>query len=417
LSVRDIIIGLQHHPIYAVILIYYAFYPLASSITWIVTSLLFYVRRERREPPGFYDLDRVPTVSVLIPAYCEERMIRRTLDATLAIDYPAMEVVVVDDASTDGTVEAVMPFVSAGWVRLIRKRTNEGKAMALNDALPCLNGELVLIMDADALPEPDILRRLVPHFRSARVGAVTGNPRVANRGTLLAKLQLMEFASIVSLLRRSQRVWGRMLTMSGVVGIFRRTAIIDAGMYSPEMATEDIDITWKLHLLHYDVRYESRALVWMQVPSTFKGLFKQRLRWARGLGQVLRRHGHVILQWRERRSWPVMIEAVMSVAWAYCMILLTLLWALSLILGYPPVGVSPFPNWWGMLIATTCLLQLLTGTLLEYRYDRALPRYYFISIFYPIIYWIFMSLVTVIATPLGFRGPGKGPERWRTPRE
>jgi biofilm PGA synthesis N-glycosyltransferase PgaC len=416
-NVRELIIALQNHPIYAFILVYYAFYPLASSVTWIATSLLFWFRRERREPEGFYDLDRVPTVSVLIPAFCEERTIARTLEATLAIDYPAMEVVVVDDASTDGTVDAVMPFVTAGRVRLVRKTLNEGKAMALNDALPCLAGELVLIMDADAVPEPDILRRFVPHFRSARVGAVTGNPRVANRETLLSKLQLMEFASIVSLLRRSQRIWGRMLTMSGVVGIFRRTAIIDAGLYSPEMATEDIDITWKLHLLHYDVRYESRALVWMQVPATFRGLFRQRLRWAKGLGQVLRRHGHIIFRWRERRSWPVLIEAVMSVAWAYCMIFLTLLWGLSLIFGYPPVGVSPFPNWWGMLIATTCLVQLLTGTLLEYRYDRALPRYYFVSIFYPVIDWIFMSIVTVIATPLGFRNPGREPVRWRTPRE
>lgn len=414
---RDFVIGLQHHPVYAAVLVYYAFYPLASSITWILTSILFYVRRERRTPEGFYDLPETPVVSVLIPAYCEARMIARTIEATLAIDYPALEVVVVDDGSTDDTVAAVMPFVRSGRVRLVRKTTNEGKAMALNDAIPCLEGELVLIMDADAVPEPDILKQFVPHFRSARVGGVTGNPRVANRETLLSKLQLMEFASIVSLLRRSQRIWGRMLTMSGVVGIFRRSALIDAGLYSPEMATEDIDITWKLHLLHYDVRYESRALVWMQVPSSFVGLFRQRMRWAKGLGQVLRRHGHVLFRWRERRSWPVLIEAGMSVAWAYCMVLLTILWALSLAFRYPPVGVSPFPNWWGMLIATTCLCQLLTGTLLERRYDRSLPGYYVVAIFYPVIYWIMMAVVTVVATPLGFRGPGREPVRWRTARE
>ena len=89
-----------------------------------------------------------------------------------------------------------------------------------------MNGEIVLIMDADAAPDPRILRWIVPHFRSARVAAVTGNPRVANRETFLAQLQAIEFSSIVSLLRRAQRVWGRIVTMSGVVAAFRRSGAL-----------------------------------------------------------------------------------------------------------------------------------------------------------------------------------------------
>src|SRR6185436_2596023 len=127
----------------------------------------------------------------------------------------------------------------------------------------------------------------VPHFESARVGGVTGNPRVVNRVTYLSQLQVVEFTSIVSLLRRAQRIWGRILTMSGVVGAFRRSALIDVGRYSPEMATEDIDMTWKLQLAHYDVRYEPRAIVWMRVPESLGALCKQRHRWALGLAQVL----------------------------------------------------------------------------------------------------------------------------------
>ena len=97
---------------------------------------------------------------------------------------------------------------------------------------------------------------------------MTGNPRVANTPTLLAKMQAMEFTSIVSLLRRAQRIWGRILTMSGVVGAFRKCAMVDVGLFSPEMATEDIDLTWKLQRRFYDVRYEPRAVVGMQVPET-----------------------------------------------------------------------------------------------------------------------------------------------------
>ena len=98
-----------------------------------------------------------------------------------------------------------------------------------------------------------------------RVGAVTGNPRVINRNSLLAKLQAIEFTSIVSLQRRGARIWGKLLTMSGVVGAFHRDALYDVNFYSPQMVTEDIDVTWRLQLRYWDIRYEPRAVVWMRV--------------------------------------------------------------------------------------------------------------------------------------------------------
>jgi biofilm PGA synthesis N-glycosyltransferase PgaC len=364
-------------------------------------------------------MEAFPLVTVLVPAYCEGAVIARTLEGLLQIDYPFKEIVVVDDGSTDDTVDRVMPYVQSGRVRLVQKRVNEGKAMALNDALRVINGEIVLIMDADAYPDPRILRWMVPHFASPRVAGVTGNPRVANRHTFLAKLQLVEFASIVSLLRRAQRIWGRILTMSGVVGAFRTSAVIDVGMYSPEMATEDIDLTWKLQRRFYDVRFEPRALVWMQVPATLGGLWGQRIRWAKGLVQVLRRNRDIFRHWRDRRHWPVMIEAGLSISWAYCVIVLTGFWCLSYAVGYPPVGVSPIPNWWGMLIGTTCLTQLLVGVLLDSRYDRDVPRYYYVAVFYPIVYWVLMAVVTSVATPMGMlsRIRAGTVTRWRTQRE
>jgi biofilm PGA synthesis N-glycosyltransferase PgaC len=416
---RETLVGIQDTWPYWCVLLFFAFYPVVSSLVWISTSLLYYFRWERHSPPGFYEMDAFPLVTVLVPAYCEGPVITRTLEGLLQIDYPFKEIVVVDDGSTDDTVERVMPYVTSGRVRLVRKRVNEGKAMALNDAIRVINGEIVLIMDADAYPDPRILRWMVPHFSSPRVAGVTGNPRVANRHTFLAKLQLVEFASIVSLLRRAQRIWGRILTMSGVVGAFRKSAVIDVGMYSPEMATEDIDLTWKLQRRFYDVRFEPRALVWMQVPATFRTLWRQRIRWAKGLAQVLKRNDDIFRHWRHRRHWPVMIEAGLSISWAYCVVILTGFWCLSYLAGYPPVGVSPVPNWWGMLIGTTCLTQLLVGVLLDRRYDRGVPRYYYIAVFYPIVYWILMAVVTTVATPMGMLSrirPGTV-TRWRTRRE
>src|SRR4030066_330168 len=182
-------------------------------------------------------------VSVLIPPYCEEKVIEATLEGALGIDYPNFEVVVVDDGSVDETVARITPYVESGRVRLIRK-------------------------------------------------------------TLVSKIQLIEFTSIVGILRRAQRVWGRIQTVSGVVFAFRKKAVFDVGMFDPSMATEDIDMSWRLQKRFWDIRYEPRGLVWMQVPETLRAFFKQRKRWAVGLGQVLRKHLGILLHRQNLRQWP-----------------------------------------------------------------------------------------------------------------
>lgn len=399
------IVEIQQTPVYLGILLYFAWYPLVTSVTWIFTSIIFYRNREGGKPgafDGFYQTDLKPLVSFIIPAYNEEANIARTLEGVLKVEYSDFEVVVIDDCSTDDTLLAIKPFLKDPRVRLVCKKVNEGKAMALNDAIPISRGELILVQDADAIPAPDILDTLVPHFKFPRCAAVTGNPRVVNRDSFLSKLQAIEFASIISLMRRAQRVWGRIMTMSGVVGIFRRSALFDVGLYSPDMATEDIDLTWRLQLRHWDVRYESRAVMWMRVPQSLIGLWRQRRRWALGLSQVLTRHFKELMQYKHRRFWPVLLEANLSVLWAYSYIFLTVIWIASYSVGYPPIGASPIPNFWGMLIATVCLGQLFTGVMLDRSYDRGLPKFFVVAIFYPLIYWILMAIITVTTTPVGW---------------
>src|SRR6266496_1098298 len=174
-------------PPYHLALAFVAAYPIVTGVMWTLTSLIFYGRNERdaQEP----DDDYVPFVSVVVAAYCEETIIEATIDALLALEYPNYEIVVVDDGSPDRTAELVRPYlVSGGRVRLIEKRVNEGKAMALNDAIPVTRGEIVVVVDADIHPRSDVLRHMVGHFRDARVAAVAGNPQVANTRTLLAKV-------------------------------------------------------------------------------------------------------------------------------------------------------------------------------------------------------------------------------------
>lgn len=407
--------AIQHSWAYWLAISFFAAYPVITSIMWITTSFFFRVRWEKEQEP--VPLTRYPKVSVLISAHNEERMIESAIKAAIAIDYPDYEVVVIDDGSTDATRAIIEIYVVRGRVRLIAKNQNEGKAMALNDALPCLNGEIILIMDADAEPVPAILHFLLPHFEHARVAAVTGNPRVKNVDTFLARLQLIEFTSIVSLLRRSQRIWGRIMTVSGVVTAFRKSALLDVGGFSPEMPTEDIELTWKLQKRFWDIRYEPRALAWMTVPSMLSGLISQRLRWSRGLMQVLHKHRDVIAHWKFRRMWPIFIESSLSILWSACFVTLTSLWIISYAAGYPPVGAHPIPNQWGMVIATLAMLQLLAGTLMDRKYDPDTPRYYPYAVYYPIVYWMILAVTNFVSIPWLFRRPAKQAIHWRTQRK
>jgi biofilm PGA synthesis N-glycosyltransferase PgaC len=403
-------------PPYALALGFVAAYPITTGVMWTLTAVIFY-RRNERDPLPRVD-DELPFVSIVVAAYCEESVIEGTLASLLALDYPSYEIVVVDDGSPDRTAELVRRHLDDrdARVRLLEKRANEGKAMALNDAIPVVRGEIVVIIDADIRPRPDVLRHLVGHFRHGRVAAVAGNPQVANTRSLLAKMQATEFASIVSVLRRAQRVWGRILTVSGAVCAFRRGAMVDVGLFDPHMATEDIAMSWKLQRRFYDIRYEPRAVCAMQVPETLTALWRQRKRWAKGLAQVLREHAGLFLDWRTRRMWPVFTEAICSVLWAYLAVGMVAFWALSYAVGLEPLGANPVPNFWGMVIATVALVQLGVGVWLDGRYNRKVGRFFLWAPMYPLFYWMLMLVITVCATPVALLGRGGATSHWHTPR-
>ena len=413
-SIHSVLQFIDHTTAYRVLLYFYGIYPVFMACVWIVLSLFFFLRRERKPQPELGD--PAPFVSVIIAAFNEELAIGRTLEALLEMNYPAYEIIVIDDGSKDRTSEIVRGFTSRGPVRLLRKEVNEGKAMALNDALPICRGEIFLLIDADITVTPDILRHMVPHFQSGRVAAVTGNPRVANRGSLLKVLQAIEFSSIISMQRRAQRIWGRVMTVSGAVFALRRSAILDVGPFLPSMATEDIDLTWRLQMRFWDVRYEPNAVVWMEVPPNLREFWKQRRRWARGLAQVLKRYRRVPTKWVWRRLWPVFYESIISILWAYAFLGFTTYWIVCLIAGYDPYGASPIPNFWGMLIASACLVQLAVGAFQDRRYDPKIGFCLVESIYYPLIYWTLMAAITGIYTIESlFRRPPKV-QRWKIER-
>ena len=404
-------------PVYLGLMAFLGLYPVVTGLYWIVGAAIFAAHRERSDP-DFYALEEHPHVSVLVAAHNEQSVIEETVDRLLELDWPSFDVTVVDDGSTDGTSELLTPLAESGRIRLLTKQVNEGKAMALNDALPLLAGEIVLIVDADGRPQPDVLRWMVPHFvKVPRVAAVTGNPRVVNTSTLLAKLQAIEFTATVSVLRRAQATWGRLMTFSGICTALRKSAIEDVGRFRVGMATEDIALAWQLQTAYADVRYEPRALFAMQVPETLPAWWGQRTRWARGLAQVLRKNAPIVRDVRARRMWPVWIEGLLSTFWSHLFFLAAAFWTLALATGVYGFGGNPIPNFWGLLIASVLVVQISIGLALDGRYDRSVRRYALWIPLYPLVYWMLSAAAAVRGTLPGLlRSRSTAPVTWKQQR-
>ncbi|MGY8626108.1 poly-beta-1,6-N-acetyl-D-glucosamine synthase [Chromobacterium violaceum] len=396
------------------------YYPLFMSYLWMIGAVGYYLHYERHDPPLEHPPDvSYPPVTVVVPCFNEEAHVRETLSHALALDYPEFEVIAVNDGSRDGTAAILNQMAQEHpRLRVIHQAYNQGKAVGLNTALLLSRYEHLICIDGDALLDPHAAKWLMRHFQlGSRVGAVTGNPRIRNRTTLLGRLQVGEFTSIIGLIKRAQRTYGRLFTVSGVIAAFRKTAVVQAGYWSPDMLTEDIDISWKIQLQHWDVRFEPRALVWILMPETLKGLWKQRLRWAKGGTQALLRNSEIFGSWRFRRMWPVYVEYFFSVVWSYVMAFIIIWWIVDVFIpgALPPVD-SPFlPNWQGLLLGLTCLLQFIVSKAIDSRYDRGLGRNYFWMVWYPLAYWLVNTATTVVAFPqAALRRSGKR-ARWVSP--
>ncbi len=390
------------------------YYPVFMSLVWVVGGLFFFFTREMFKSKVAPKLATYPFVSVLIPARNEQEHIEETVQAVLCSNYPALEIILIDDASTDNTPEIVDELTKQYEnVRVLHLEQNMGKASGLNHAFLISQGEIIICIDADCILDKDAIYWLVWHFENShRVGAVTGSPQVRNRTTILAQLQTAEYTSVIGLIKRTQRILGKVLTISGVIGAFRRDALIDAGLWSFDMYTEDIDITWKLERHFWDVRYETAAIGWILVPETIKGLWKQRLRWAQGGVETVRRYKSVWTDWHQRRIWIVYIDYVLGIIWSYSFLLSIIYWLVCNAIGLQD---NLTENWNGCIIAVVCLVQFFVSITINLRYDKTLLPTYFWVIWYPVIYWAFNAFATIVAFPRGMTKKFGTPSTWVSP--
>jgi peptidoglycan/xylan/chitin deacetylase (PgdA/CDA1 family)/GT2 family glycosyltransferase/fucose 4-O-acetylase-like acetyltransferase len=256
--------------------------------------MLRYARRHarrRRDPAARWDPPVTEPVSVIVPAHNEAANIEVALRSILASDHP-VEVLVIDDGSTDGTADLVERLCLPG-VRVIRK-PNGGKASALNTGIAYARHELIVMVDGDTLFEPDTVGELVAPFADPEVGAVSGNVKIANRNTFLTRLQHIEYVIGFNVDRRVHDLTGSICTIPGAAGAFRRVALLQAGGLSDQTLAEDTDLTIAIGRAGWRMVFQERAIAWTEAPVTVRELWRQRYRWTFGTMQSVWKHRRAI---------------------------------------------------------------------------------------------------------------------------
>ncbi len=399
---------------FRIIELFVFWYPITMGLLWMIGSVIYYFRIEKKEPLPLYS---TPMVSVLVPAYNEGNNIATTIEKLNNLNYPNYEVIIINDGSSDDSPKLIKQLAAKyEKVRFVDLKENCGKANALYLGFLAAQGEYLVCVDGDSYLDKDCLRYMISHFvnpnNGERVGAVTGNPRVRNRSSLLSKIQLCEYASIISMIKRCQRIWGKVMTVSGVVVAYRKQALIDCGLWDRDLITEDIGVTWKLERNFWDIRYEPRAICWMLVPETIKGLYRQRKRWAQGGQEVMMRHTGIFKSWKRRRMYPIFAEQVLSLIWVAAWLLLTLTELIRLC--YDANSYIPY-LWKSQYIAVICVLQFVLALFLERQYDKEIFRNMIVAAWYPAIYWILNGLVSLAALPSSIASRKKKLATWTSP--
>ncbi|GAA1761601.1 bifunctional polysaccharide deacetylase/glycosyltransferase family 2 protein [Luedemannella helvata] len=261
-------------------------------LTTLRTLMMFFFAgrhaRRRRRPDWRWGRPVDEPVSVIVPAFNEKENIANTVRSLATGDYPAIEVIVVDDGSTDGTGD-IVTGLNLPNVRLVRV-PNGGKPFALNVGVAWARHELIIMVDGDTVFEPDSIRALVQPFGDPTVGAVAGNVKVSNRGTVVGRWQHIEYVIGFNLDRRLYELFGCIPTVPGAIGAFRRRALRDVGGVSDRTLAEDTDLTMAITRAGWRVVYEGQARAWTEAPATLGQLWRQRYRWSYGTMQAMWRH-------------------------------------------------------------------------------------------------------------------------------
>lgn len=390
-----------------------AYYPLAliAELRW-------------HHKPAF--LAKPPLVSIVVPAYNEEKVIENCIKSILASDYPRLELVLVDDGSRDRTFGIIRKYMSLPNVIGIHQK-NAGKAAALNRGVKETHGELIFFVDADGVFTKRTIPEMLKQFTSFNVGGVCGNDAPVNLDRVQTRLMSIQTHVSTSFVRRALAEINCLPIISGNIGAFRRAALLKTippfnqeryypldskwpknipGPFLEGFIGEDLELTWRIHRAGYRVSFAPQAVVLAEVPSTLKGLWRQRVRWARGFLQTVRIHRDMFFNFKYGLIGLYLpVNFFNQVISPLLQLSLILFFIFLVISGHSPVVLDllNLVLWFGLsftLLSTTFGL-LLDRAWKDFKFLYVLPLW--------IPYSIFMNCVMVWAIVLETR---RAPARW-----
>ncbi len=243
------------------------FISLYFTVFWFLVFIEYDAKDRKRRLRGF------PLVSIVIPAYNEEKSILKTLESVFGLDYPKrrVDIIVVNDGSTDATASIVQAVQKTHTnVRLITQK-NQGKGVALNRGLELAKGEYYVCLDADSFVEPDALKTLLPEFDSEAKGATN----------LLQKIQFTEY--LVNIFYKKLMAKLDCVHVSpGPFSVYRTAVLREVGGFDTDNLTEDLEMTLRLQEYNYRIKQNMNTVVWTLTPKKLDAYIRQRRRWFKG---------------------------------------------------------------------------------------------------------------------------------------
>lgn len=374
-------------------------YSLAMLALVIYIVNLFYLmsvslkNREKIQTTNAEKLNIFPSVTVQLPIYNEWYVAERLLDACAALDYPRdlLEIQVLDD-STDETASLIAQRVhtiqqmGVNIIHIHRKNREGFKAGALANGLSIANGEFIAIFDADFLPQKDFLLQMLPRFDQEKVAFVQARWGHLNRDySLLTLLQSFSLDAHFAIDQLGRSSADHVFNFNGTAGVWRKSAILDAGGWHADTLTEDMDLSYRTFLKGWSARYAGDVEAPAELPVSFTAYRRQQYRWARGSLECAIKYIPVI--WRGDFSFARKLQATFHLT-GYLLHMLTVL----LMLCYPllllfakqyptlltPIGLGLLMNF---LAIAPALYFIVAQNLLNRRWARFLPAILLLSVF------------------------------------
>ncbi len=339
-----------------------------------------------------------PLVTILVPAYNEQGVISRTLSSLVNLKYENKEIIVVDDGSTDLTRFVALGYRKYG-VRVITK-PNGGKASALNYGLLFAKGEIVVTIDADSMVTRDAVNMIVKAMTSDPNNvAVAGNIKVLNSKSTLTKIQELEYIMAINTIRRAFAAFGAVMVIPGAFGAFKKKTVAAVGGYDTDTMTEDFDITIKLLKTRGAVSSSSAAHAYTEVPSTWKALYRQRIRWGTGTFQTIIKHRDIFDNPRygalHSFVFPIMLFSLFNPLASFIALTAGLMVALS-------GGLVLFAGMMAMFVLIQLFVSLMALSIDDE--GSGLAAY---SLFFVVVYKQFIDLVTIVSIVKALTGKEK----------